>query len=67
MPVDEQGYKYSTKTGRRFGRSVKRPENFAETYARQQRGEISVQEAMSMVGVGRTRWYELARENSCRA
>lgn len=67
MPVDAEGYKYSTKTGRRFGRSTKRPDNFAETYARQQRGEISVQEAMSLVGVGRTRWYELARENSCRA
>ena len=67
MPVDEEGYKYSTKTGRRFGRSVKRPENFATIYARQQRGEISVQEAMSIVGVGRTRWSELARENSCRA
>ena len=67
MPVDAEGYKYSIKTGRRFGRSTKRPENFATIYARQQRGEISVQEAMSMVGVGRTRWYELARENSCRA
>ena len=67
MPVDDEGYKYSIKTGRRFGRSVKRPDNFATIYARQQRGEISVQEAMSIVGVGRTRWYELARENSCRA
>ena len=67
MPIDSEGYKYSTKTGRRFGRSVKCPDNFATVYARQQRGEISVQEAMSIVGVGRTRWYELARENSCRA
>ena len=67
MPVDAQGYKYSIKTGRRFGRSAKCPDNFAAVYARQQRGEISVSEAMSLVGVGRTRWYELARENSCRA
>jgi DNA invertase Pin-like site-specific DNA recombinase len=67
MPVDAEGYKYSTKTGRRFGRSAKCPENFATVYARQQRGEISVSEAMSLVGVGRTRWYELARQNSCRA
>ena len=66
MPVDEQGYKYSTKTGRRFGRSTKCPDNFTTVYARQQRGEITLSEAMSLVGVGRTRWYELARENSCR-
>lgn len=62
MPVDEEGYKISSKTGRRFGRKEKRPDNFAEVFARQQRGEISVKEAMALVGVGRTRWYELARE-----
>lgn len=62
MPVDEKGRKVSKKTGRGFGRQEKRPENFAEVYARQQRGEIKLAEALKMVGVGRTRWYELARE-----
>ena len=62
MPVDERGRKVSKKTGRGFGRQEKRPENFAEVYARQQRGEIKLAEALEMVGVGRTRWYELARE-----
>ena len=62
MPVDEDGYKVSSKTGRRFGRSEKRPENFEEVYERQQRGEITLKEALAEVGVGRTRWYELARE-----
>lgn len=67
MPVDEEGYKYSAKTGRRFGRSSKCPANFHEVYNRQQRGDISLQEALAVTGIGRTRWYELARENSCRA
>lgn len=61
MPVDEEGYKVSSKTGRRFGRQEKRPENFREVYERQQRGELTLKEALAEVGVGRTRWYELAR------
>ena len=64
MPVDENGRKVSKKTGRGFGRQEKRPENFAEVYERQQNGELSLKEAMAEVGVGRTRWYELAREVS---
>ena len=67
MPVDEHGRKISKKTGRGFGRQEKRPENFAEVYDRQQRGEIKLAEALTLTGVGRTRWYELCRENSCRA
>lgn len=62
MPVDKQGRKISKKTGRGFGRQEKRPENFAEVYGRQQRGEIKLAEALALTGVGRTRWYELARE-----
>ena len=62
MPTDETGRKISKKTGRGFGRQKKQPENFAEIYSKQQRGELSLKEAMAMVGVGRTRWYELARE-----
>ena len=64
MPEDEAGRKISRKTGRGFGRPEKYPENFAEVYARQQRGEITLKEAMAEVGVGRTRWYELAREGA---
>lgn len=62
MPVDAKGRKVSNKTGRGFGRQEKRPENFAEVYARQQRGEIKLADALKLTGVGRTRWYELARE-----
>ena len=62
MPVDESGRKVSKKTGRGFGRQEKRPENFREVYERQQRGELTLKEALVEVDVGRTRWYELARE-----
>lgn len=61
MPVVD-GKRVSKKTGRGFGRTEKRPENFAEVYGMQQRGEITVAQALEMAGVGRTRWYELARE-----
>ena len=65
MPVDERGRKVSTKPGkegRTYGRKEKRVENFAEVYERQQMGELSLKEALSLVGIGRTKWYELARE-----
>lgn len=62
MPVDESGRKISKKTGRGFGRQEKRPENFQEVYCRQQRGEISLKDALRLTGIGRTKWYELARE-----
>lgn len=65
MPVDDRGKRVSRKTGRGFGRQEKRPDNFAEVYARQQRGELTLKDAMALAGVGRTRWYELAK--SCRA
>ena len=60
--MDEDGKRVSVKTGKKFGRQEKRPENFEEVYGRQQRGELSLKEALELVGVGRTRWYELARE-----
>ena len=65
MPVDEKGRKISTKPGkegRTYGRKEKRPDNFVDVYERQQRGEIKLKEALQLVGVGRTRWYELVRE-----
>ena len=65
MPKDEKGRRISTKPGkegRTYGRKEKFPENFREVYERQQRGEIKLKEALKLVGVGRTRWYQLARE-----
>ena len=64
MPVDENGRRVSKKTGRGFGRQEKAVENFAEVYERQQRGDITLKEALKLTGIGRTKWYELAREVS---
>lgn len=65
MPKDEKGRRISTKPGKEghvYGRKEKRPENFLEVYERQQNGELTLKEALSLVGIGRTRWYELAKE-----
>lgn len=62
MPVDESGRRISKKTGRGFGRQEKRPENFAEVLNKQRSGEITLVEALNLTGIGRTKWYELARE-----
>ena len=65
MPVDEKGRKISTKPGkegRTYGRKEKNPENFEEILRRQRAGELTLKEALAEAGVGRTRWYELARE-----
>lgn len=62
MPVDENGKRVSKKTGRGFGRPEKHPDNFLEVLQRQRAGEISLKEALALTGLGRTRWYELARE-----
>lgn len=62
MPVDESGRRISKKTGRGFGRQAKQPENFAEVLNKQRAGELTLKEALELTGVGRTKWYELARE-----
>ena len=61
MPVDENGRKVSKKTGRGFGRQEKRPDNFIEVLNKQRAGAITLKEALELTGVGRTKWYELAR------
>jgi DNA invertase Pin-like site-specific DNA recombinase len=65
MPTDERGRKISTKPGkegRTYGRKAKKPENFFDVLQRQRAGEISLKDALAETGLGRTRWYELARQ-----
>jgi DNA invertase Pin-like site-specific DNA recombinase len=65
MPVDDTCRRVSTKPGkegRTYGRKEKRPENFEAVLQRQRRGELTLKEALAEVKIGRTRWYELARE-----
>ena len=67
MPVDEKGRRISTKPGKEgktYGRKEKWPENFEDVLRRQRKGEISLKEALAEAKIGRTRWYELAREVS---
>jgi DNA invertase Pin-like site-specific DNA recombinase len=66
MSVDSKGRRVSKKTGGHFGPAEKRPESFAEVYERHQKGEIKLADALKLTGIGRTKWYELAREVSCR-
>ena len=61
MPI-VAGKRVSAKTGRGFGRQEKRPENFCEVLSKQKAGLLTLKEALAEAGVGRTRWYELARE-----
>ena len=65
MPKDEKGRRISTKPGkegRSYGRKEKRPQNFEDVLRRQRSGALTLKEALREAGVGRTRWYELARE-----
>lgn len=57
-----EGIRRAKENGTHFGRKEKRPENFAEVLKKQKTGEISLKEALELTGIGRTRWYELARE-----
>lgn len=59
--AQREGIESAKERGVRFGRQPKNPDNFAEVYRRQQNGELSLNEAMALVGVGRTKWYELAK------
>lgn len=61
MPVVD-GRRVSAKTGRGFGREAKRPDNFADVLRRQKAGQLTLKEALEETGVGRTKWYELAKE-----
>lgn len=57
-----EGIRQAKERGTRFGRQEKRPDNFAEVLRQQRSGDITLKEALALTGVGRTRWYELARE-----
>lgn len=59
MPVVD-GRRVSAKNGRGFGRpAMQRSAEFEMLLAKQKRGEISVQEACNVLGIGRTTWYKL--------
>ncbi len=59
MPVVD-GRRVSAKNGRGFGRpAMQRSAEYEMLLEKQKRGEISVQEACAVLGIGRTTWYKL--------
>lgn len=58
MPV-VNGRRVSMRNGRGFGRPVKEVANLEELKGLVKKGEITVQEACRIAGIGRTTWYKL--------
>ena len=63
MPVDENGRKYSSKTGNYIGRpNLDYPENFVEVYTAWKNGEILAKDAIEMTGVSKGTFYKLVHQ-----
>lgn len=60
MPVID-GKKVSVKTGREMGRPKKEISDFQKILQKQKDGEITVKQGCSILGIGRSKWYELSR------
>lgn len=63
MPVDENGRKYSSKTGNYIGRpSAEYPSNFIEVYNQWKEEKISAKDAINMIGVSKGTFYKLVHK-----
>lgn len=60
MPVID-GKRVSVKTGREMGRPKKEISDFQKILQKQKDGEITVKQGCSILGIGRSKWYELSR------
>lgn len=60
MPRDSEGYRVSSRTGKRFGREKKDVSSFPEYYKKVKEGLMSREEAYASMGISRSLWYELA-------
>lgn len=60
MPVID-GKRVSAKTGREIGRPKKDIADFSKILKKQKDGEISVEQGCAILGIGRSKWYELSR------
>lgn len=59
MPINKNGKKVSSKTGREVGRpKAKIPSNFESVYERVESGAISNVEAMKILGIKKTTYYK---------
>lgn len=63
MPVDENGKKYSSKTGNYIGRpKLDYPDNFVEVYTSWKNREILAKDAIEMTGVSKGTFYKLVHQ-----
>ena len=60
MPIID-GKRVSAKTGRETGRPKKEIPDFQKILKKQKDGEISVTQGCAILGIGRSKWYELSR------
>ena len=60
--IDENGKKYSIKTGKHIGRPIAEyPSNFEEVYNKWKLKEISSKEAIEELGVKKATFYNLCK------
>lgn len=63
MPTDENGKKYSVKTGKSIGRPIAEyPSNFEEVYTKWKSKEISSKEAIKESGLTKATFYNLCKK-----
>lgn len=63
MPIDEDGKRYSKKTGRKMGRpSAEYPDNWNEVYTSWKNKEISGVKAMEIMSLTKTTFYKLVKQ-----
>lgn len=62
MPVDENGKKYSSKTGRATGRpKAELPKDFKKYFDRVQKGDMTATESMKLMGIKKTTYYKYVK------
>lgn len=67
MPLDEEGKRYSKKTGKRIGRPlICYPEGWEETFQKWNNGDITATKAREILGLRKNTFYKLAKIYKCK-
>ena len=62
MPLDAEGYRISSRTGRRAGREYIEVPQFAEIYSKYKKGEYTADTASEELGISRRKFFNMAKE-----
>lgn len=62
MPLDAEGYRISSRTGRRAGREYIEVPLFPEIYERYKNGEFTADTASEELGISRRKFFNMAKE-----